>query len=389
MQPAKPYRLIFYPPIEWGGLFQRPHHLSLQLARLFEQVLYIQPAGLRNPVLKDLGRLGNLFSQRPKNLRGRGLDNRRVRVCSLPFLPFQGLSAFDVYNGWIFSHIVNRDKQAYEDTIIWIGAPAPFLKKALKKLHFATVVFDWMDDYSIFSHLPSRVVDMQYWMLKRADLVFASSEILLRRAAQIRRDRLWLLPNGVDLAHWSLPEGPCSPQRPFGDNVIGYFGTISHWLDKELVHDLAEGHKDWNFVFVGPRADNGGLDHIFGLSNCHHVTSLPYDELPAVASGFDVCWIPFKMTSRVKSINPVKAYEYLAMGKPVVSIPLPDLEPLEGAISFATDLSAFERAISRALSGKGQGASPQERRAAVASYSWERLGQKAAAILKEFLNSST
>ena len=378
-------QFIFYPPVEWGGLFQRPHHLALQMAALCKRVLYVQPAGLRNPVPGDLRRLKNLISPHKKRPLKHGFKNsKRLIVSSLPFLPVHGVRPAEMYNAWIFSRAVRNASKASDTTVLWIGAPAPFLKRVLRGNIKGLVVFDWMDDYAIFPHLPARVVDMQYWMLKRADAVFTSSKLLMEKAGQIRKDKTWFLPNGVDLDHWRQEGLQIGHSLSFGQKVIGYFGTISYWLDKDLVVRLAERHMDWNFVFIGPRADKGALDALFSLPNCRHVPPLPYEELPRAARGFDVCWIPFKKGTLTNTINPVKAYEYIATGKPVLSVPLPDLAPLNKVITFATDLVSFEKGISRLLLHSGEDSFSEEKRAAVAPYSWKNLGRQAACILEEF-----
>ncbi len=377
-------KIIFYPPVEWGGLFQRPHHIAFQMAGLFDEILFVQPAGLRNPSWKDIGRLRGIIGPARDRLSGQILGHDRLKICWLPFLPFHGLEALEAFNAWVFSRFVRRSVSSSQATILWIGAPAPFLRRALRSISPDMLVFDWMDDYCLFSHLPPVVHDMQYWLVQKADLVFASSSTLLNKARQMRRDGLWLLPNGVDMAHWDPDKNQGGLARyGRGKSLIGYFGAISHWLDGDLVSDLAKRHREWDFVFIGPRTDNGSLDPMFSLPNCHHVSAQPYDKLPTLASGFDVCWIPFKMGGLMNSINPVKAYEYLAMGKPVVSIPFPDLGGLEHVITFATDGSSFEKAITEALKWGNQPFLADKRRNSVRPFTWERIGRRAATILED------
>ena len=387
MKSVLPYRIILYPPVEWGGLFQRPHHLAVELSRIFRKVHFIQPAGLRNPVPGDLGRLRNfIFSPRKRAAARRDCLSSLV-VNRLPFLPFHGLEPFERYNAAVFSRFVKRTGSPYAGMVLWIGSPAPFLERTLDVLNPALVVFDWMDDYSIFSHLPSRIMDTQYRMLKRADAVFASSVQLMRRAEALRKERVYYLPNGVDPGHWAGGDFiSAADKRTFGTNVIGYFGTISHWMDAGLVKMLAEKRTDWNFVFVGPRADAGRLDALFELPNCRHVPQVPYERLPVLAAGFDVCWLPFRRNGLVGSVNPVKIYEYLAMGKPVVSIFLPDLGVLSDAVTFADSAASFEKAISMALDGKDDESAAEKRRKVVGPYSWKALARQAAGTLERLLH---
>ena len=379
-----PYRVVIYPPVEWGGLFQRPHHMALQLGKRFRRVHFVQPAGLRNPSLADVKRLKGyiLTSEKLRDRPAGGAAGPEIN--RLPFVPFHGISFFEAWNARVFQGYLKKMEVSAKRTLLWIASPAPFIRRALERMKAVSWVFDWMDDYSIFPQLPVEVIRTQYWMVREADAVFTSSVHLRERAENSRDNGIYYLPNGVDMEHWAghFPS-PFHGERPFGRNVIGYFGTISHWLDGRLIATLASKRKDWNFVFIGPRADNGLLDSMFALPNCHHVPPQPYEKLPGLAAHFDSCWIPFKRKAVVKSINPVKAYEYLALGKPVVSVPLPDLEALSGVVAFATGPASFEQALSKALSDPGGSRMEAMRMTAVEPYSWEALGFRAADILAD------
>ena len=384
--------------MEWGGLFQRPHHLALALANSFASVEFIQPCGLRNPRVSDLSRIKAFFLPSGTGCSdGLGITSN-VRITRLPFVPFHGFEPLDAWNARVFSRLLEKRVSAYNRTILWIGAPAPFLKRALKGSVSDLLVFDWMDDYSVFTHLPADVISTQDWLVQRADLIFASASRLVNKALDklsqfsisekdplAGHQKVCFLPNGVDPDHWKLDERDVCE----GPNTIGYFGTISHWMDVSLIRALIKKRTDWHFVFIGPRADGGRLDEIFDLANCRHIPPVPYGLLPTVAAKFDVCWIPFRQNGGTKSINPVKVYEYLAMGKPVVSIPLPDLKDLREVIVFATGMESFEQAISDSLNMPRTKEIMDKRRAAITPFSWDRIGKKAVNVLKMALSQSS
>lgn len=372
-----PGMIVYYPPVEWQGLFQRPQHLAVHLARQCSSFFYVQPAGLRNPALRDMARLRNLFFVR-RDAQGRSVAGSNLHVKRLPFLPFHGLAAVEKYNSLVFSCFFRSKAAACPGKrILWTGAPAPFLRHAVRAARPDLLVFDWMDDYALFRHLPRAVVEMQDWLVKRADLVFASSGRLFQRAVALRGEYgVSLAPNGVDLDHWASASFPRHGGRqpwPPGRPVVGYFGTISHWMDAGLVEQVARLLPGCTFVFVGPRDDAGRMDRVFCLDNCLHIPASSYEKLPGIAGGFDLCWLPFREDSAVQAVNPVKIYEYLAMGKPVVSIPLPDIMQFSKVVAFARGAASFAAAISRALANAGNSHAVTQRVDAVRPYSWQAI----------------
>ena len=372
--------LVIYPPVEWGGLFQRPQHLAISLSRYFRSVVYLEPAGLRNPHLKDIKRLRVLFAKRkacstplPRNLL----------VKRLPLIPLQGPGLVEKLNASILDALLSRLKERCNGgVILWVGAPAPFLRKTNAFYGDSPLVFDWMDDYALFRQLSQRVVSMQFELLLRADLVFTSSKRLLEEAEGRGAKRVFLLPNGVDIGHWRAGKrGELRGRLGVNGPIVGYFGTISEWMDGDLIREMALKRPGWNFVFIGPRADGGSLDHVFRPHNVFHVSQVNYALLPRLANDFDLCWMPFKINSLTEAINPVKIYEYLAMGKPVVSPPFPDLLGLEGLVHFARSKEEWINGLEKGLLEVNMAEAKRRRQEAIKRFQWSHIAKDAARAL--------
>ena len=157
---------------------------------------------------------------------------------------------------------------------------------------------------------------------------------------------------------------------------------MAHWLDLKLIAAAAKAKPDWSFVFVGPIGDLGAP--VPRASNIHWLGRCRREEVPAFISGFDVGLIPFKESSLTKTVNPLKAYEYLAAGIPVVSTRLPELDHMD-LIPQAKGLDDFVAHIENALSeGKGDEMS-NKRIEAVADYSLQRTMAKMIALIAEKL----
>ena len=380
--------LVIYPPVEWGGLFQRPHHLATRLARYFYRFFYVQPAGLRNPCISDTKRLLHLFVKRHKDGRTKAQADSGLKVKFLPFLPIHTISMFEILNAYLLDWFLKGIKERYHLPVIFMAcAPAPFLKRTrLFEANDIPFVFDWMDDYRLFYHLPEAVSSMQNLLARRADLVLVSSRALGKMAAREGARRISFVPNGVEAAHWDAsPHGP-PPWKGKGNRpVVGYFGTISHWMDVEVIVDVATKRPKWLFVFIGPRADRGRFDRVFELENCLYIPQMDYHKLPATASHFDVCWMPFLANEQTKAINPVKVYEYLALGKPVVCSAFPDLIDLSDVVHLVEDRNGWGPFLEQAFLEVEDKSLEAKRRKVAKRYDWDRISKEALGSITELV----
>jgi len=231
-------------------------------------------------------------------------------------------------------------------------------------------------------------VETQDWFLRHADVVFATSSVLVQRAATLRTGSTYLFPNGVDFEHWQEVSNISVPSaiRHIPHPIVGYFGTISHWIDRDVILELSTQYPLWQFVFIGPRADNGFLDPVFSRPNCHWLDSQPYEILPGLAAQFDVCWMPFCQTDLTEAINPVKIYEYLALGKPVVAPPFPDLIQLGPAVEFAVKSIEYGHLIKKMIEEKHDAGREDERRSLSRHFRWSKLWQQAENRVSESLS---
>jgi len=391
------YTLVYFSPIEWNGLRQRPHHLARAMGETFRQVLFVEPCGLR-PVQPGDWRRGWRWLrdaitgrvQRAPGSKELGWHaSAEPRILPLPFVPLTGRSWADGVNGRIALRrlFAALGTQAPGRTILWTSTPAPLLPGLLQRFPRRLLIYDWIDDYRLFSHLPGRVIETQDRLIRDADLLFASSKRLCERAARMRAEvrspseeaSVFFLSNGVDLDHWT-GAGVGSERPPAIRHIppplIGYFGTLSHWVDFELVAALAGKNPSWSFLFIGPAGGAGQFDRLSPYRNIHWIGQQPYERLPELAGCFDLCWIPFVADPVTEAINPVKVYEYLALGKRVVAPPLPDLRKLEPHVILASGVDGMERAIAQGLAPD----LPEQlhaRRLLAARFRWETLWAEA------------
>lgn len=237
------------------------------------------------------------------------------------------------------------------------------------------VVYDLLDDLSIYDAdergLPEhrRVKSHHPTLVRSATVVIASSEVLADRHRHERPDIL-LVENGVDVDRFERPhERP--PEIPAGTPVIGYHGAIARWFDVELFALVAAANPQWRFVLVGPVASDmrEAVHRLDAGENVLVIGELPSDRIPSYVQAFDVGAIWFRIDGLTTAVSPLKMYEYLAAGLPVVATPLPACTATPG-VRVATSPEEMSRAIAEGLDEPVE--TEQDRRATARAASWDR-----------------
>jgi glycosyltransferase involved in cell wall biosynthesis len=201
-------------------------------------------------------------------------------------------------------------------------------------------------------------------------------------------------PNGVDFHAFSRPvpepEDLAAVPRP----RIGYVGFLKKQLDWVLLDALADRHPEWSFVFVGPRHDHPEiralLDRMEGRENVHFLGAKAVGELGRYPQHFDACILPYQLDDYTRYINPLKLYEYLAAGPPIVGAPIRSLQDFRDQVLLAGGVDEWSEALSEALSPEARGAAKVESRREVARrYDWDALVEGVARELAGRLGDET
>jgi len=207
------------------------------------------------------------------------------------------------------------------------------------------------------------------WLTAKADLVLVQTQTQLQ-AKRKDNSNTYLVPNAVDTGRFESPVQEPRSLQGLGRPRAGYVGSINDRIDVALVEQVAQLLPEWQFVFVGLVARHAEVQRIFRLPNVHHVPRRPYDEVPAFLSAFDVCLIPHRPNGVAESQSPLKLFDYLAAGKPIVTTGIAGLGDLEHLVSVADDAPAFARGL-RVAQRDSHPAQVRARRAAARANSWE------------------
>jgi glycosyltransferase involved in cell wall biosynthesis len=245
------------------------------------------------------------------------------------------------------------------------------------------VVYDCMDRWEAFPDAigdpawRGEVMAAERRLLERADVVFCSSAGLVDTRSEFAAGPVTLVRNGADMDHFA-PTGRPVPKdvgelpRP----LIGYVGALAEWVDFDLLRSAAALRPGWSFALIGPSfkgktsGDVGALRLVSDLPNLHLLGPRHYADVPAYVEAFDVAIIPFKLNGLTEDTNPIKVYEYLAAGVPVVSTPLPEVIDLP-QVRCAVDADGFVRQCEEAWSERWDSDAISLRREVAAANSWE------------------
>jgi glycosyltransferase involved in cell wall biosynthesis len=393
MTAAAPRRdCILFSTADWHSPYwTNKQHTAQRLAARGWRVLYVETVGLRAPHLgsgRDWRRLWRRLWHGMRSLAAGPLDaGSGVHVLSPLSLPFgHGSRAVQALNQGLLRLTVRRFAQAqrFVRPVVWTYHP--FMLGAVEGLAAGPLVYHCVDDLGAVPGVDGQAfAARERVLLQRCDAVFATSRPLERRCAAANANTHYM-PNVVDAEHFatafkaaSLPGEIAAIPEP----RIAYHGVLSDYkVDFALLHGLAEARPDWHLVLIGEEREgqaSAALRALAARPNVHCIGWRAYGDLPACLAGMAVGLLPSLVNDYTRSMFPMKFYEYLAAGVPVVSTPLAfTLEPRDG-LEVGADEAGFVAAVERQLRRGRLGVDAA--RAAVGDNVWEARLDKMLHIL--------
>jgi glycosyltransferase involved in cell wall biosynthesis len=342
--------------IDWEDNWQIHQQLAVTLAARGDRVLFVENTGVRSPTWGDAPRIRQRLANWARAHRELRAGDDRLTVHAPMVLPFPYSRIATALNRVLLQARVLRwrRREKGRDLVLWTFLPTPLTAALIRALRPSLTVYYCVDDLASTSPAARRITSSEIALLRTADLVLVTSEGLRARVA-LHRAQVALLPSAVDIEPFERirndPTAVPPDLRALPRPVVGYLGEVKRWVDQDLLRTAAERLPGASFVLIGPvRTD---VARLTGVPNLHMLGARPHAEVPAYLLGFDVGLIPYRIAPYTNHVHPVKLLEYLAMGLPVVSTPLPEIAHLNAAhgdlVAIATDADGFCTAIQRAI----------------------------------------
>jgi len=251
---------------------------------------------------------------------------------------------------------------------------------AMSLLPGAIRVYDCMDHHEGFGNVPQGIIQAEEKIIDRADLVVVTSTWLEQFVGD-KNQNVAVIRNACEYYHFEPVPTDCYSD-PLRRKIIGYYGAIAEWFDLDLVRAVAEKYHDCLILLVGNDTVNASVE-LADLENVNFVGEIPYQTLPYYLHSFDVCLLPFKVIPLTLATNPVKVYEYLAAGKPVVCVDLPEIaNQFKNLVWRAASASEFLENIAEAMKEGSNTSEQRERRRQFASMqTWEHRAEEFEQVL--------
>jgi len=327
--------------VSWWFLWQRHQQIASRLAKKGFDILYFQ-----DPVYLD-------FFEFIKKCRERNIFvirsvSENLHVVNVYLPPFTGkLRRITEKIGLLFFKTYLKYLDFKPETAIFYSLQYTFLLNTLKSMN-VKILYDCVDEHPNPSDLS--VAKEEENLITSSSLVVATSRRLLKKISKIS-DNCIHIPNGVDFEHFNkalkIKEKPKDIQH-LQHPIVGFIGGVYDWIDIDLLCKLADSHPDYSILLVGPV--DYGRDKMKRRHNITMIGTKKYDIVPYYLASIDVCMIPFKINNVTLASNPIKLYEYLAAGKPVVSTALPEIcDSASEVVSIGRDHDDFIRKVERAI----------------------------------------
>lgn len=317
------YDMIVFCHLRWDFVYQRPQHLISRLAKDYKILVVEEPQPTRlngNSPLEIREITSNIHVFRP---------------------PVQGIEKI---GSFLKKHL---KKQTFP--VGWFYSPA--FVPVLEHLDFETVIYDCMDELSLFKGASMQLIDQENQLMAAADIVYTGGKSLYE-SKKLKHHNVYCFPSSVDMEHFSsdnadkieIPDDLKNIPHP----IVGYYGVIDERIDLNLLKNTAAKLPATSFVMIGPLCKIEDHD-LPKADNIHYLGMKSYDELPAYLHFFDIAMMPFALNDSTKYISPTKTLEYMSAYKPIISTKIKDVvRDYRNCISLVNDENDFVEAIENA-----------------------------------------
>lgn len=353
---------VLFSTADWDEPYwTNKQHMACELAGLGWRVLYIESVGLRRPRMasgRDWKRLWRRLWRGVQSVLI-GPPRRRDNIWVLSPLIVPAKHHWPVVrwiNQALLRHALRRFLRArrFARPLVWTYHP--YMQNAIADVPRGALVYHCVDDLSAVPGVDVAAFEAaERGLLQACDAVFVTARALEDRCRPFN-PRTYFLPNVADDRHFgkALAAGPVPDDlAAIPTPRLVYHGVLSDFkVDFALLLEVARRRPEWHWVLIGEQREGQQsplVDALAALPNVHLLGYRSYAQLPDYLRGMQVGLLPTLINDYTRSMFPMKFFEYLAAGLPVVSTPLAFAEDGPAGLEIGADADAFEAAIERQL----------------------------------------
>lgn len=343
-------KILYISLLDWYFTKQRPQHIADLLSKRNE-VIYICRASWKNKHIKK-------HNANEKILNSFNISET-LRIERLKYFPFHKYKAVSSINNYIYKSAIRRSIKKHQPDILWLTHPEHY--NLIPHNFRGEIVYDCMDNHSGFyreENKKNEINELEEKLVIKSNLILTSSNGLRGKVCGLtNNNQVKIIKNAADFTYFNNYFSSTEvKKRPIELNenkkIVGYFGGISSWFDIDLLVFAALNHKECDFVIIGPISNGNIVGEASKVDNIKLLGPKIYNDLAEYLYYFDVCIMPFLVNDLIKDVNPIKLYEYLSMGKPVIVPQYDEILEFEEYVYFSRNQEEFSRKLGEALTEK-------------------------------------
>lgn len=338
--------------IDWDPIWTRKQQVMSRLPKS-NKILYVEPPVTLISPFKD----PDTLSKWKMWFKGIRKLNENIYLYSPPvILPFGNKYRFiNRINQWWISFFLKQiiSRLNLQNPIVWTYMPnSGDLVDTLGERQL--LVYDCVDEHSEYTGFINKdtMTSMERDLMGKCNLVFVTAQGLYNSKKDYASE-IYFSPNAANVELFMKAQDPSTPVpaeiADIPKPIVGFVGVIQDWIDLDLVKKAAVHYPDYSFVMVGPVAAGIDVSELKALPNVHFLGRKNVEALPGYIKAFDVCINPFKLNELTDKVSPLKFYEYLASGKPIVSVDMPGVGSFADIVEIADNPDKFIKLIDAAI----------------------------------------
>lgn len=349
-------KILYVCHVDWDWIKQRPQFIAEELNNHYEVYTLYKRSNRRKRLVKNPTKI------------------KKIPIFCLPFE--RRLNLFYIINSILYQILITFMIFIFKPDYIWLTHPNLLVR--IPKSSKAKIIYDCMDDYAEFDEsvsIVNQILKKEKFLLNNSEKVITSSEnlknVLINRGCN--EEKIFVVRNGF--------KGKILPYNILKDSTgnvfkIAYIGTIAKWMDFDTILNSLTELKNVEFHFFGPsEVIKPAHDRII----FHGV--IPHENLGEIVKEFDCFVMPFKLNRLIKSVDPVKLYEYINFNKNIISVYYEEIKRFDDFVYFYNTKDEFTNQLRRLIVNNKLKFDEEQKIFFLSSSGWESRGKEIQKIL--------